>query len=168
MEGQQSLHDPPNQFGNGYFPPATAPKTGDRCSQISPRSSIRCVTPCEPICAPLTTQDNTNHLRTLKHRCEPFMAEREDSDPEAPPDRTRRNGQDKERGSRSAPRSSHTVPQCGSEQRFTGVQTGVNMGVPFGLRGASLTPRSRNRPPFQGFRGFQTGIWPVCGSLPSL
>lgn len=86
MEGQQSLHDPPNQFGNGYFPPATAPKTGDRCSQISPRSSIRCVTPCEPICDPPTAQDNTNpHLRTPKRRCEPFVAECKGGDPEATP-----------------------------------------------------------------------------------
>ena len=140
MEGQQSLHHPPHLLSSGYFPPAATPATGDRCSQISPRSSIRCVTPCEPICAPLTTQDNTNHLRTLKHRCEPFMAEREDSDPEAPPDRTRRNGQDKERGSRSAPRSNHTVPQCGLEQRFTGVQTGGQYGGTFWASGVKFDP----------------------------
>ena len=103
MEGQQSLHHPPHLLSSGHFPPAATPATGDRCSQISPRSSIRCGTPCEPICAPPTTQDNTNHLRTLKHFCEPFVAEREGSDPEAPPDRTRRNGDEKEKQDKGLP-----------------------------------------------------------------
>ena len=38
---------------------------------------------------------------------------------------------DKERGSRSVPRSVHTVPQCGSGQRFAGFQSGGQRGGTF-------------------------------------
>ena len=38
---------------------------------------------------------------------------------------------DKERGSRSASRSVHTAPQCGSGQRFAGFQSGGQRGGTF-------------------------------------
>lgn len=48
--------------------------------------------------------------------------------------------QEKERGSRSASRSVHTVPQCGSGQRFAGFWTGDQCGGKFRGAGVRFDP----------------------------
>ena len=42
------------------------------------------VGPCEPICGPPTTRDNTDYLCTSDRRREPFVAEREGGGPTPP------------------------------------------------------------------------------------
>ena len=66
--------------------------------------------------------------------------------------------QEKERGSRSASRSSHTVPQCGAGQRVPGFWTGDQCGGTFWGAGVRFDPRvAGTARRFRIFRGSKRG-----------
>ena len=62
-------------------------------------------------------------------------------------------------GGRAAPPARFTPSRnAGRDNGLRGFEPGVSAGVRFGARGSGLTPRGRNRPPFQDFSRFQAGV----------
>lgn len=133
-----------------------------RCEQTvggprGPPCPFPAVWPCEAVCTGFPAQvASLPHLTPENALSRPVWrvcgGDRENAGP--PGGRTGREKKkvlDKERGSRSVPRSVHTVPQCGSGQRFAGICAGGQCGGTFSASGVKFVPAWPELPADTGF-----------------
>ena len=154
---------------NSHDMPYCRKRKGDRSSKIGGQKTkigaeedLPRQWPCGSPVYPFPEQRTSQHHQPQKGRVGAFVAEvGTHSSSIKPPIHAKSGGlisvQEKERGSRSASCSSHTVPQCGAGQRFPGFWTRDQRGGMFWSAGVKFDPAWPEPPSLQGFFGVPGG-----------